>query len=245
MAQGCAQGEKAPAPATTLPAASRSPGVPATRHIVSTTHVTLNYEIEQAGASGVGKVEVWVTADGGQSWQRLGEDPDRRSPVEIDLPGEGVYGVSLVVSNGRGFGATPPNPGDAPDWWIEVDVTKPFAELVSVRPGTGDDAAALWITWNARDKNLGTEPVDLYYAVNREGPWTPIAKGVKNDSRYRWLVPQEIGPLSFVRLVVTDRAGNKTLCETPQAVALDDMSRPRARVIGLAPQGGSHPSSGN
>jgi hypothetical protein len=59
-----------------------------------------------------------------QSWQRLGEDANRKSPVEIDLPGEGLFGVSLVVTNGRGFGGTPPSPGDSPDWWIEVDVTK-------------------------------------------------------------------------------------------------------------------------
>jgi hypothetical protein len=209
--------------------------VPGSCHVVGNTHITLEYQIEQAGASGVGKVEVWVTRDKGQNWQRLGEDPDRRSPVEIDLPGEGVYGVSLVVSNGRGFGGSPPAPGESPDWWIEVDVTKPLVELASVRPGAGEESAALHITWNARDKNLGSEPVDLFFAVNREGPWTPIAKGIKNEGRYRWMVPQEIGPLAFLRVAVKDRAGNLATAETPQAVALDDLSRPRARVVGVAP----------
>jgi hypothetical protein len=218
------------------PDASRTGGVPANRKIISTTHVALEYQIESVGGSGVGKIEVWITPDQGQSWQRLGEDPDRRSPVEVDLPGEGLYGVSLVVSNGRGFGATPPAPGDTPDWWIEVDVTKPFVELVGVRPGNGDEGAALWITWNARDKNLATECVDLYYSVNREGPWTAIAKNARNDGRYRWAVPQEIGPLAFIRVAVTDRAGNMSKADTPHAIALDDMSRPRAHVVGIAAQ---------
>ncbi len=241
--QANAQEGKVVQTGATVPASSRSATAPAARHLVSSTHVSLEYQIEQVGASGVGKVEMWITSDGGQTWQCLGEDPDRHSPVEIDLPGEGSYGVSLVVSNGRGFGATPPAPGDAPDWWIEVDLTKPVVELTSVRPGSGDDATALWINWNARDKNLGNDAVDLFYAVNREGPWTPIARGVKNDSRYRWSVPKQIGPLAFIRLVVTDKAGNKTQCETPQAIALDDMSRPRGHVVGIAPT--ADPQAGN
>lgn len=203
------------------------------KQLVKSTHVLLDYQIEQAGASGVGKVEIWVTSDQGQSWRRLGEDADRKSPAEIDLPGEGLFGVSLVVTNGRGFGGTPPAPGDTPDWWIEVDATKPMAELVSVRPGVAEEANTLVINWMARDRNFASEPIDLYYAVAREGPWTPIAKGLKNDGRYRWSVPQEVGAQTYIRLIATDKAGNATVCETAQPVPLDDQSRPRARVVGV------------
>ena len=56
----------------------------------------------------MGKVEVYLTGDGGLNWQRLQEDPDRRSPAEIDLPGEGLFGIRLVITNGNGFGGTPP-----------------------------------------------------------------------------------------------------------------------------------------
>ena len=85
-------------------------------------------------------------------------------------------------------------------------------------------------------KNLPNECVDLYYSVNREGPWTAIAKSVRNDGRYRWAVPQEIGPLAFIRVEVADKAGNKSRADTPHAVALDDMSRPRAHVVGVVSQ---------
>jgi hypothetical protein len=214
--------------------------VPATRKIVNSTHVALQYQVEHEGSSGVGQVEVWVTADQGQSWQKLGEDPDHSSPAEVDLPGEGVYGLSLVVSNGRGFGATPPAPGDAPESWIEVDLTKPFVELVSVRPCTDGEGGGMWISWTARDKNLAAEPVELYYAPDRDGPWTLIAKGIRNDGRHRWTAPAEMAR-AFVRVVVTDRAGNSSQCDTPQAVTLDDTSRPRARVVDIVPRSG--PSS--
>ncbi|HYT88817.1 MAG TPA: hypothetical protein VEL76_08925, partial [Gemmataceae bacterium] len=235
------------APVKVAPPAPKSSGLPPQRQLVNNTHVSLEYQIDQpSSTTGVGKVEVWMTADEGQSWRPLGEDPDRRSPVEIDLPGEGIYGVSLVVTNSRGFGDAPPRPGDVPDYWIEVDTSRPVAKLNSVRPGTGDECGVLWISWTAQDKNLTTTPVDLYYAVHKNGPWTVIARGLKNDGRYRWTPPIEIGTEAYVRMVVSDKAGNNSHCETPQAVVLDDGVRPHIRIIGVATHGApSTPPGGN
>jgi hypothetical protein len=218
------------------------PMVAGARQVVNSRRVFLTYSIDQTGPSGVGKVQIWMTRDRGQSWECLGEDPDRQSPAEVLLPGEGLFGVTLVVSNGRGFGANPPAPGDAPDWWIEVDLTKPVAELISVQPSKGSDPGVMVITWNARDKNLGPEPVDLYWSANRDGPWMTIAKGVKNDRQYRWSVPQEVGSQAYVRLTVTDLAKNVSESVTPEAVPLDDLSRPRIRVVGVST---AAPGTGN
>jgi hypothetical protein len=204
------------------------------KQIVNNTHVVLDYQIEQMGASGVGKVEIWITLDQGRTWQKHCEDADRKSPAEVDLPGEGLYGLSLVVTNGRGFGGTPPSPGDTPDWWIEVDLTRPLAELLHVRPGAADEAGALHIAWNARDKNLGVAPVDLFHAPKKDGPWTPIAKGLRNDGHYRWTVPGDLGAHAYIRMMVTDQAGNVAQCETAQPIPLDDLSRPRGRVVGIS-----------
>lgn len=217
----------------TLEKTAVQPEVPAKRHLVNNNHVFLDYQIEQTGVSGVGRVEVWYTRDAGQSWQKLCEDPQRKGQAEIDLPGEGIYGVSIVVSNGRGFGAAPPNSGDAPDWWIEVDTTKPKAELLNVRSNPNGDDGSLHITWNAKDKNLHSEPIDLYYAVQRQGPWLPIAKGLKNDGLYRWSPSPEIASHAYIRLTVRDQAGNSASSDSVQPVALDDLSRPRGRVVGI------------
>ncbi|MCI0377286.1 MAG: hypothetical protein L0215_06760 [Gemmataceae bacterium] len=223
-----ARSPEKPAPKSTTPTEPNFK-----RHIVNRTRIVLDYQIEQQGASGVGRVEIWCTRDMGQTWQRLGEDTDKKSPAEIDLPGEGVYGLSLVVSNGRGFGGNIPKAADTPDWWVEVDSTRPRAELVNVRSAPGDDGA-LHVTWTAKDKNLHAEPVDLYFATNRTGPWQPIVKGLPNEGHYRWLPVGEVGSHAFVRLVVQDQAGNVTTSETLQPVALDDLSRPRGRLVGLS-----------
>lgn len=206
----------------------------AQRQYLSTTRFALDYRLESLGASGIGKVEVWCTRDLGQSWQKLCEDADRQSPVDVNLPGEGIFGLCLVVSNGRGFGGTPPNPGDTPDYWVEVDTTKPVAELIQVRHGTGEDGGALQIVWNVREKNLGPDAVELLFAASREGPWQPLAKGLKNEGVYRWLPPADAGAQTFVRLTARDLAGNVATAETTQPVLLDDLSRPRARVLGLS-----------
>ncbi len=207
--------------------------VVANKQFVSKHHLYLQYKIEDKGASGVGKVEVWMTRDHGRSWQRVGEDADRHSPAEVIMPGEGHYGISLVVSNGRGFGAKPPSTGDNADVWVEVDTTKPMAEILAVRPGTGAEAGTLLINWNARDRNLAPGSIGLAYAVKPEGPWQQIAENLDNTGQFRWIVPLEVGPNAYIRIRVRDLAGNVTETETAEPIALDDMSRPRARIMGV------------
>jgi hypothetical protein len=206
------------------------------KQIINHTHVVMDYRIDQVGPSGVGKVEVWLTADAGKTWERLCEDADKRSPVEFDLPSEGLYGVSVVVTNGNLMGEPPPTSGSKPDCWIEVDMTKPTAQLLAVRP-TVDDPWAMVISWAASDKNLSPEPIDLYYAVAPQGPWNQVSRGVRNDGNYRWSAPHDVGPQFFVRLEVTDLAGNMTRCDSQVPVVLDQ-SRPKAKVLGVSGSGG-------
>ncbi len=221
--------------ATIPPVPEPSPRSPESlrRQLLGSTHVTLEYQIEQQGPSGVSKVEVWLTRDEAQTWQRLCEDSDRRSPVDFDLPGEGLFGISLVLTNGTGIGGTPPSKGETPDYWLEIDQTKPVARLLPVRPGTGEEAGTLLITWIASDENLGPDAIDLFYATRRDGSWLPLAKGIKNEGIFRWPVPRDAGQEFYVRLDVTDRAGNTTRCESPQPLVLD-LARPKARVLGAA-----------
>jgi hypothetical protein len=236
-----AEGAYLPAPTVEVSAAKIAPAPPArapnpSRQYLNTTHATLNYQIDQKGPSGVGKVEVWMTRDEGQTWQKLCDDPDRHSPVEIDLPGEGHYGLSLVVTNGNGHGGEPPARGESPDWQLEVDTTKPAAQLQPVRPGAGADMGTFLITWTATDKNLKADPIDLFYAAHLEGPWVPIAKGLKNDGSYRWPGPRDLDGDIFVRMDVTDLAGNVATCTTSEPVVLD-RSRPKAHVVGVVAGG--------
>jgi len=201
-----------------------------TRQVLNTTHASLDYRIDPVGPSGVGKVEIWVTADQGQTWRRLGEDADRQSPADIDLPGEGLFGVRLVITNGNGFGGSPPTRGEQPSAWIEVDTTAPFVTLRDVDPVT--DGGSLTIRWSAKDKNLISEPVSLYFRTRPEGPWQVVARGLKNDGSHRWTFPHNMGSQFFFKIEVADQAGNIGRAETTNPVVLD-MTEPRAVVMGI------------
>ncbi|HYT89473.1 MAG TPA: hypothetical protein VEL76_12275 [Gemmataceae bacterium] len=211
------------------------------RQLINTTHAVIKYRIDPVGPSGISKIEIYMSPDKGQTWRRMGEDVDRSSPAEIDLPGEGLYGIRLAVTNGNGFGGKAPAPNDAPTSWVEVDMTCPVVQLRDIDPNA--TGGTLEIRWVVSDKNLGAEPIKLFYAARREGPWVPIASNLKNDGSYRWAFPRDAGGQFFVRLEATDQAGNVARCETPQPVTLD-MTEPNGVVVGIsgvntpgAPQG--------
>lgn len=216
---------------------------PANIQIVGSPQVYLNYVVDQVGASGVGKMEIYASRDRGQSWQKVAEEKQLKNPAEAVLPGEGVFGLKLVASNGRGFGAQSPRPGEASDWWVEVDTTEPRVEITGLSPGTGPESGSLHIYWKAEDKNLAPDTAELFYAASREGPWAPIAKNLKTSGQHRWMPPQEFGPHAYIRVLVRDKAGNIGLAETLQPQPLDDQSRPRVRLLGVTASPTLHPSS--
>lgn len=200
--------------------------------IVRDPHLVLNYRIEELGQSGVGKIEIYITRDQGQTWQWLTEDVDKKSPVEVTLPGDGLYGICLVATNGRGFGGEPPRQGQSPDWLVEVDGTPPTAKILSVEPFKGNQPGLMMVSWTAQDRNLKDTPICLYYSASVTGPWRPIAEGLRNTGYYPWLVPTDAGGNVYVRLTVEDRAGHVTEARSEQ-LQVDDMSRPRVRVTGI------------
>jgi hypothetical protein len=202
----------------------------APRQLINTLRASLDYRIDQVGPSGVGKVEVWLTSDNGNTWQMRSEDGFRRSPADFDLPGDGLYGVRLVITNGNGFGGRAPVSGDQPQCWIEVDTTPPMVQLREIEPVT--NGGPIDIRWMVNDKNLGPEPINLYYSTRKEGSWQPMAHGLKNDGLYRWTFPRDMGSQFFIRIEAIDQAGNVTRVDSPAAIVLD-MTEPRASVVGI------------
>src|SRR5207237_10854941 len=121
-----------------------------------------------------------------------------------------------VVGNVTGYGAIPPARGDAPDWWVVVDCTRPEAELLGVRPGGSKaELGSYLILWKAADQNLKPQPIDLFLASSRHGPWLSLARGLPNTGSYRWVVPEQLSGEFFLRMEVTDLAGNFGASELP------------------------------
>jgi hypothetical protein len=204
---------------------------PANCQLVRNPEISLDYTIEDEGPSGVSIVELWVTMDMGRTWQRVGEDPDRRSPFQVNLGDDGIFGLTLVAKSGVGLGDRPPAPGDQPQSWVEVDAAPPHLQVFTPEIGKGSQAGSVTITWSAEDSNLGDRCITLLYTDGARGDWKTIASAIENTGRHVWRIDGQV-PYKFrVAVEVTDLAGNRTMQESSEITV--DTSKPRPRISSI------------
>jgi hypothetical protein len=188
--------------------------------MVNSRQFQLEYDIESVGPSGINRVELWGTRDGGQTWKRFALDEDRRSPLVVTVEEQGIYGFRVVAIPSAGSGGQPPQRGDLPEVWIGVDMTKPTARITGTQRSTGPDWDRLTISWQAGDDRLGARPVSLSFSESPHGPWTTIASGLENTGRYVWKLNDRLPEGIYLRLEVRDEAGNVGMFETRESIAL-------------------------
>jgi hypothetical protein len=206
--------------------------------LVNSTQFSLNYDLKEVGRSGVSVVELWHTQDG-RSWHKYNEKTDPKQPYvyEVEVKGEGLYGLSLVVRSGVGLGAEPPHPGDPPQLWVEVDLTKPVVQLRTPEVGRGNDTGKMFLSWNAYDKNLGPQAVTLEYAERAdvgEGGWRQIVANQSASGRYTWDMPHDVPYQMVIRAKAVDRAGNVGFDQTPKAINVD-LAIPKSVILDITP----------
>jgi hypothetical protein len=205
---------------------------------VNNAEVSVEYELARVGPSGVASVELWWTQDDGKSWEQYAFDDQIKAPVPagkfqrtLELPGDGLYGFSLVVKSPAGRGRRGPRPGDVPEIRIAVDTIPPVAQLYAPQADTRTHDT-LVLSWLAKDQNLTPNPVTLEWAAQREGPWQPIVANLPNTGRHVWRLPETLPVQVFLRLKVRDTAGNEGVAVTsePQNV---DLSEPEGRIVNV------------
>ncbi|MFO0867175.1 MAG: hypothetical protein U0744_21475 [Gemmataceae bacterium] len=207
------------------------------RRFVNSKRITLNYDLKDVGPSGVASIELWYTMDR-RTWNKYpntfggGESGAASAPISFPVAGEGVYGISLVAKSGVGLGDRPPQIGDLPQLWIEVDLTKPVVQLQNVLVGQGVDKGKLAIGWIAKDKNLGREPINISYAETPTGPWTPIVEKHPNAGRFIWNMPERVPYQFHVKVEAADLAGNVGEAATESLIKVD-LSVPKARILNV------------
>ncbi|MEQ8846591.1 hypothetical protein [Botrimarina sp.] len=189
--------------------------------LVNSAEFEFEYELEDSGRWGVANVELWGTDDGGRSWRRFAIDSDRQSPIHVVTPGEGTYGFRLVVESVGGLGAAPPQPGDAPEAVVRVDLHAPRVAIRSVQQGDGYFADQLSIDWTADDEHLADHPIALSYSNRPTGPWIPIATGLANSGRHDWRLQRHLPKRLYVKLEAADAAGNTASAITSEAIEID------------------------
>ncbi|MBI1915510.1 MAG: hypothetical protein HYS12_12360 [Planctomycetes bacterium] len=209
---------------------SLPPGSPAVR-MVNTKRIVLNYHVTDVGPSGLSGVDLWYTRDG-QVWQKDEGTGRSGPPYVFEVPEEGMYGFTLIAKSGLGLGKKPPQRGDLPQVWVEVDQTKPAVTLLDVQHGVGAKAREITITWSATDRNLARRPITLAYAESAEGSWTPLAANIENSGRYVWTMPASAPASFFVRVEAVDLVGNVGSAQSTKPIVID-LSQPEVQLDGV------------
>jgi hypothetical protein len=207
--------------------------------IINSKSLLLDFEVKGVGPSGVGTVELYYTRNG-QIWHKHNGPVPAQSPLPVDVSEDGLYGFTVVVNNGVGLGRTPPQPGDVPQIWVEVDTTRPEVKLINTQAGIDETSRTLTLRWTATDKNLVARPITLSYAEGPQGPWIPFATNVDNTGLYMWRMSPGMPTAVLVRVEATDRVGNVGVDQSA-LVAPVDLSRPQASLIKASRNGTVQP----
>jgi hypothetical protein len=189
--------------------------------LVNSRSFALEYELAEVGEAGVAKVELWGTSDSGQTWRNYAVDDDNRSPLDVTVDGEGEYGFSIVVVAAGSLGGFPPQPGDTPDLWVDVDLQPPLVQILSVNTTRGDAGGELTVRWQADDDNLEPRPIALFYSSRPAGPWTTIATSLENAGEYRWPLERHVPRRVYLKLEARDIAGNVAAFQTSEPVVVE------------------------
>ncbi len=226
-------------PSQAPPAEPASPPI-----LVRSPTFGLQYAVDDAGPHGPAAVELYVTTDGGQTWFKRGEDPDKASPFPVDLGGEGTFGLKLVAKSAANQGDRPPVNGEPPNTIVEVDGSGPVVKLDPPKML----GSRLVITWQANDPHPAPRPVMI--SIKADAPdakWQLITPApIENNGQFAWVVPSGCPPKVHVRIDVRDSLGNVGFAETPETAAvLVDRSKPKGRILGLDPSArdSSNPSA--
>ncbi len=234
-------------PQAESPSAPAGGGIAGQTLLVDSPRFKLQYAVDDAGPNGPAFVELYVTPDGGRTWRKPIEDPDRTSPIDVDLGGEGTYGIRLVARSSAGFGDPIPQDGDPPLGWVVVDATPPTVQLDPVQVGMGPNAGKVAISWRATDMHLASRSVAILWRPDQPGAaWQPVVEGQEAAGRYIWNVPTNVPTRFHIRVEAADSAGHRGFAESTEfGPIVLDRSRPRSRIIGLDPnaRSGQGPSA--
>ena len=193
--------------------------------------VSLEYQVTKSGPSGVGSVELYLTEDDGRTWRPYATDPDCKPPINVRLPGEGIFGLRLVVQSKAGLGQKPPQSGDLPQMRIEVDATPPAVKLLYPQ-ADANRRDALVVAWTANDRNLAPNPITLQWSEHQDGPWNIIAADLTNSGQYTWQLTPNLPYRVYLRVIARDTAGNMGTDQTPEQVLID-LNEPEGKLLGL------------
>lgn len=193
---------------------------PGTVRHVNTLQFELKYRLRDVDPNERVFVELWMTADGGASWQLAGRDDDGRSPMQVSVEQPGEYGVQLAWQSRSGRAMPRPQDGTAPRDLFIVDRRAPELELLGVQSASTERGQVVTIRWKAADEHFGERPIRLLWSTSSDGPWDEAMHEIPNDGEVAWQPEAHVPETVYVRLEARDLAGNLRIAESGRPVRL-------------------------
>lgn len=165
----------------------------------------------------VAEIILLVSRDEGKTWEQVDRKPSTEPSFHFTAPEDGMYWfiVQTVDKQGR---PTPANPSRVkPSMRMCVDTTAPKVALfrpVLVNQNT------VHLGWEAKDANLGENPITLEWAEQKDGPWLLIGRNLPNTGIHRWHLPKGMPSEVYLRICVSDQAGNKACAATDKPISV-------------------------
>ncbi len=211
--------------------------------MVNSRSLVIEFDLKDMGSSGVGSVDLWFTRNG-QTWQKSPGAAQTQSPFVLEASEDGMYGFTVVASNGMGIGKSAPLPGDAPQMWVDVDTTRPEVHLLNTRAGADENGRTLTLHWTASDRNMVARPITLSYAERADGQWIPFGMNLENTGSYTWHMSAGMPSHVLVRVQAIDRVGNVSADQSTMPAPVD-LTRPTATIRNVTRNGIIVPVNGH
>ncbi|MFL5341251.1 MAG: hypothetical protein ACJ8F7_13975 [Gemmataceae bacterium] len=206
--------------------------------LLNSMDIVLPFSVREKGPSGIANYDLWMTIDR-KEWKKVSGAPfteGDKPTVTYHADKDAVYGFTIIAHSRANLSYPAPKDGDEPQFWVEVDTTKPEAKFLDVKFASPNDARAITVTWIASDKNLEATPILLEYRVKETDKWQELAPPMPNTGKYTVATPQ-LGTSDyqfFLQMRVIDRAGNQLVVPYEKPIIVD-LIRPHIEITDAMP----------
>ncbi len=194
--------------------------------------IVFHYDPSDEASTGAASLEIWGTTDM-RNWRKF-EVARSPSSLAVEVKDEGLYGFTMLA-RGKDEPKGEPPPGEPPQVWVAVDLTKPDVQLLDAEVNAQAQVPALIVRWTAKDRNFGPQPITVLYADRPEGPWRPLAANLENNGRCEGPLPPNLADNVYLRVQAADLVGNLGLS---QITVLRSPGRPESSAARV-----SHPAA--
>ncbi|MFW5857370.1 MAG: hypothetical protein ACOCX4_05780 [Planctomycetota bacterium] len=200
--------------------------------------VEITYTATDAG-SGVAWVELWTTADGGETWSKHARDEDATSPIPFTASDAAEVGFYLRAADRVGNANPAPDAGASPMLVLGFDTAAPVIRITEFAGGRRflQGGSTVDIAWRAEDPNLEANTVTVSWSADGGQTWETLATERPAVGRYTWRVPRQPDRNlnnCLLRITALDTLGNQGQVETPQPFSIRSVA-PRTETGEIVP----------